>query len=303
MLDDLRNYSSGRFGVLTITLATLLSARPGVFDVLLRNTLCSCEVMTMQSIQRLLLAISLVVALYCPNAGAEGVTFNVYYRVLMIQTKNGQGTGFTIDVDGRQYLITAKHMVTDLQPEDTIRIWKYDAAHRLKWVGYKMKVLKCDDPVDIAVLIPHEQLTFSLPMEPRLGGGPVFGQDVFFVGFPVGMFMDVGTAFELAAPFGYVKKAIVSGIRTQKLQGAVKTQYVLDGLNIGGFSGSPVVYRPNGGNVDLEVVAVICSFTPDYGPILTTKEIRPEEARRKTTGKPGSFRKMATPTDLRSQRK
>ena len=73
----------------------------------------------MQSVRRLVLALSVVVFCFS-NAVAEGVSFNVFYRVLMIRTSNGQGTGFTLDVDGRQYVVTAKHMVAGLQPEDTM---------------------------------------------------------------------------------------------------------------------------------------------------------------------------------------
>jgi hypothetical protein len=231
----------------------------------------------MQPVQRLVLALCVVVASCCSNAGAEGVTFNVYYRVLMIQTTNGQGTGFTLDIDGRQYLITAKHMVAGLQPEDTIKIRKYDASRQPKWIDFKMRIFKCADPVDIAVLVPRDQLTMSISMESVLGGGPVFGQDVFFVGFP-GMFMKVvDTTFEMTSPFGYVKRAVVSGVRVEKIGETLVTQYVLDGLNIGGFSGSPVVYRPSG-NGELNVVAVISGFKPDLGPVLTPKEIRKGEA-------------------------
>jgi trypsin-like peptidase len=240
-------------------------------------TLCSCEVIIMQPVRRFVLALCLVVASCCSNAGAEGVTFNVYYRVLMIQTTNGQGTGFTLDVDGRQYLITAKHMVAGLHAEDTIKISKYDASRQPKWVDFKMKIFKCDDPVDIAVLVPRSQLTVSMSMEPVLGGGPVFGQDVFFVGFP-SMFMKVmETTFEMTSPFGYIKRAVVSGVSVEKRGGTLATQYVLDGHNIGGFSGSPVVYRPNG-NGDLVVVAVISGFKPDLVPILAPREIKKEEA-------------------------
>jgi hypothetical protein len=237
----------------------------------------------MQPVRRLFLVSCVVVALCCSNAGAEGVTLDVFYRVLMIRTRSGQGTGFTMDVEGRQYLITARHMVTGLQAEDTIQIRKYDASGHLQWVPFRMKIYKCDEPVDIAVLIPSEQLTFSTPMDPKLDGGPVFGQDV--VGFPGGRFTDVaaGATFQSNSPFGYVKRAVVSGISSVKIGGVTKTQYVLDGLNIGGFSGSPIVYRPNGGN--LQVVAVICGFTPDYGPVLTTKEIRREEATPEDYGK------------------
>jgi hypothetical protein len=178
----------------------------------------------MQPFRRLVLALS-VIAFCCSNAGAEGVSFNVYYRVLMIQTSNGQGTGFTIDIDGRQYLIRAKHMVTGLQPEDTIELRKYDASHQLKWVDLKMKIFKCDDPVDIAVLVPQEQLTAAVgPMDPT--SSVMFGQDVFFVGFPFGMSnVALVTTFQMTSPFGYVKKAVVSGITVTKIGETVNSEF------------------------------------------------------------------------------
>jgi hypothetical protein len=68
------------------------------------------------------------------------------------------------------------------------------------------------------------------------------------------------------------------------------------------------VYRPNGGNGDLEVVAVISGFTPDYGPILTPKEIRPEEATVEDYGKArivqkdGHTYRLEEPTEMKDER-
>jgi hypothetical protein len=226
----------------------------------------------------------------------------------MIQTSNGQGTGFTLDINGRQYLITAKHMVTGLQPEDTIQLRKYDASHQLKWVDFKMKIFKCDDPVDIAVLVPREQLTAAAgPMDPILD--VMTGQDVFFVGFPKGMSNEfVDATFVFTSPFGYVKRAVVSGLKVTKIGRKLSVEYFLDGLNIGGFSGSPMVYRPSG-NGELQVLGVITSFTPDYGPVLTPREIRPEEATpedkgkgRIVTTKDRHTYRLEEPTDMKDER-
>jgi hypothetical protein len=196
----------------------------------------------------------------------------------MIQTVKGQGTGFTLDIDGRQYLVTAKHIVAGLQPEDTIQVRRYDASGNLKWVNFRMKIFMCDDRVDIAVLIPPEQLTMSTHMDP-VSEGPVFGQDVYFVGFPFGSAMEFSAStIEITSPFGYVKRAMISSIKAGGTGEKRTVQYILDGHNIGGFSGSPVVYRPGGGNADPEVVAIMSSYTPDYGPVLTPKQIRREEA-------------------------
>ena len=79
-----------------------------------------------------------------------------------------------------------------------------------------MRIFKCDDPVDIAVLVPREQLTVSDPMEPAKDR-PMFGQDVYFVGFPFGLSMGFSvTPVGMTSPFGYVRKALISAIKMCK---------------------------------------------------------------------------------------
>lgn len=259
-------------------------------------------------VARYLIIVCMLASWLCPNVEADGVSFNVFLRVLMIKTPSGLGTGFTFDVDGRQYLITAKHMVTGLKPEDTIEIKKYDGAHQLKWVTLDVKVFKCDDPVDIAVLIPPEQLTVSMTLEVPTADNPVFGQDVFFVGFPEGTSSEAEFTFPTPFPLGLVKRAVVSGVRSKKVGDAKSTQFILDGYNIGGFSGSPVVYRPGNGGGELKVVAVISGFRADQAPVLTPKEIKPEQAtpedygRARVMVKDGHTFRLEESHDVRDQR-
>ena len=44
-------------------------------------------------------------------AWAQVPTSNVLYRVLKIRTAGSTGSAFTIEVDGKQYLITARHLL------------------------------------------------------------------------------------------------------------------------------------------------------------------------------------------------
>src|SRR5271157_2435182 len=83
------------------------------------------------------------------------VTSNVLRRTLLIQASE-TGTAFTIEVDNRQYIITAKHVVGTLpnEAESTIKIRKKSG-----WSDLKVRVFKCDEPVDIAVLVPPVQVT------------------------------------------------------------------------------------------------------------------------------------------------
>jgi hypothetical protein len=110
------------------------------------------------------------------------VTDHVFLRVRMIQAGKAQGTSFTLDVDGRQYLITAKHLVTGLNSDDVVKILQSDG-----WASVAVKVFRCAEPIDIAVLVPPEQLTVNLPLEPT-SAGIRFSQDMFFVGFPYDIF-------------------------------------------------------------------------------------------------------------------
>ena len=95
-------------------------------------------------------------------ADVVGVTANVLKRVVRISVGSASGTAFTIDVDGRHYLITAKHVVATVKAaEATIGV----CGDGGKCTDKLFTVLRCADPIDIAVLVPREILTvtFSLP--------------------------------------------------------------------------------------------------------------------------------------------
>jgi hypothetical protein len=133
-----------------------------------------------------------------------------------------------------------------------------------------MKIFKCDDPIDIAVLIPPEQLTVNFPLEPT-SAGLMYGQDVYFMGFPFGMYAKLSTSFELVYPFGFAKKGIFSA---DQFENNIHFRF-LDGYNIFGLSGAPVVFR--GTDFVYKVMGVVAGFKPDYGPVLVPKEIRRED--------------------------
>ncbi len=174
---------------------------------------------------------TIVLCLATPLASAQ-VTSNVFRRVLMVQVGSATATSFTIDVDGRQYLVTAKHVVAKLKAEDSISVSTNDL-----WTPVKVKVFRCADPIDIAVLVPPTQLTVSFALDPTMVGMR-YAQDVYFAGFPYGLSMEGKTVNGLY-PVAFVKKAIVSAIANES--GVIKI--FLDGHNNPGFSGGPIVYR------------------------------------------------------------
>jgi hypothetical protein len=222
-------------------------------------------------------SILILVFVCCATVQCMGQpTANVLRRVFLIQVGAPTATSFTIDVDGRQYLLTAKHVVAGLGAEGTINVRK-----GAQWMPLKVKVLRCDDPIDIAVLVPPEQISVTLQLEPT-SQGMIWGQDLFFVGFPydvsLGLFTD-GANINGGFPIGFIKKAIISASHID----GVAVSYYLDGHNNPGFSGSPVVFRDkNQESNTFKVLGVISGYRTEYSHVLEpvriqTSEITPED--------------------------
>jgi hypothetical protein len=196
------------------------------------------------------------------------ITSNVLLRVRMIQAGKAQGTSFTLDVDGRQYLITAKHIVAGLQSEDMVQILQSDG-----WSSVPVKVFRCDDPIDIAVLVPPTQLTVNFPLEPT-SAGIFFSQDMFFVGFPYDFF----TKHSLT-PIAFIKKGIMSA-RTHSAQAHEEgvSKIFIDGHNNPGFSGGPIVFRDlNRNDVVYKVAGVVSNYPSEITPVLKPEQITREQ--------------------------
>jgi S1-C subfamily serine protease len=210
-------------------------------------------------------------AILAPERSSAQVTANVLERVLRVRVNAGDpheatATAFTIDVDGREYLITAKHVVKGLKDEDRIDIFMNDS-----WSAFTMKIFRCEDPTDIAVLIPPHQLTvnFDLPFERSF----FFGQDGYFLGFPYGLQSKAGGA-NGPYPIAIIKRGVFSGIVVLNAEKKA-TQILLDGYNNPGFSGGPIVYRDmNQSGVVMKITGVVSGFIPEVVPVMKEHDIK-----------------------------
>ena len=230
---------------------------------------CAPMLCPLSSRRRTGAALSLALALFCLSGGASRaqLTTNVYDRVLMIRIGTNYGTGFALDVDGRQYLITAKHVIAGLGSEGSVLIFRNDA-----WTPLAVKVFRCDDPVDIAVLVPPTQLTVDYPLEATMKGVR-YGQDMYFAGFPYGLHTSA-PALNGGYPVAFVKKAVMSGEIVE--DGA--SEILLEGYNNPGFSGGPLVYRDLDRTASVfKVAGVVKGFRADIAPIFKQEEIRPDQ--------------------------
>lgn len=180
------------------------------------------------------------------------VTGEIIQQVFAIRTDAGTGTAFTVRLENKQYIVTARHVLDGDGThaiDDVIRI---DFQQGSTWHSVSCAVVGVGDTqFDIAVLAAPQLLArFD---ELALGtDGIVYGQDVYFLGFPFGLQGDVG-AVNNGYPLPYVKKAIVSMVN-----GPGRPNIVLDGINNVGFSGGPVVFRNGSGA--WQVAAVVSGF-------------------------------------------
>ncbi len=224
-----------------------------------------------------LIALSVALSVsFC--ASAQAPNSNVISRTRLIQFDGHAATAFTIDVDGKQYLVTAKHLVSSAHDGAKITI---QIRKRIGWDPLDVTVFKCSDPVDIAVLVPPKQVSVNYELVPDHAGDFV-GEEVYFIGFPFGEEHAI-TYPTMAGVIGIVKRATIAQLEyfpAEKVQ-----RLWLDGINNEGFSGSPVVfYGPRQSAIGsgqsttaLKVAGVITAYEPQITPVYDKTEIKEED--------------------------
>lgn len=186
------------------------------------------------------------------------LTFNVYDRVFFVRGAKYR-TAFTVDVDGKQYLVSARHVVDS---DRDLRIF-----HDRKWKACPATLVGSGTgEIDICILSPQIRLSSDIPLDPAIGEF-ILGQDVYFVGYPYKMWSDGGEIM-YGRPLPFVKKGTISaGLDPTD---DVKRIYV-DAINNEGFSGGPlVVARPN--TIDYRVIGVVSKFRIEYESVIDHKD-------------------------------
>jgi hypothetical protein len=178
-------------------------------------------------------------------------------RTFLIQCGSQQGTAFTYDRGGRQYIVTARHLISELSARTPFLL-----SHAGKWLEVPATVVGVGGgEVDIAVLASKGWATRTNGEVFQNNANIVYGQDVYFLGFPFGMFSDVGE-FTSRFPLPFVKKAIMSAMSL----GSNEAMY-LDGINNPGFSGGPVIGKL-GAIGPLAIMAVISGYNAADAKVL-----------------------------------
>lgn len=185
------------------------------------------------------------------------ITTNVIQRTFHIRVSDFIGTCFTIDVAEKQYIITARHVVSEISGTQKISIFHGD-----QWKDIDVTLVgHCDGEIDISVLATNVLLSPNYPL-PATMEGIVYGQDVYFLGFPYGMTGAIGE-MNHDFPLPFVKQAILSCLYTTP---AGNQLLFLDGHNNPGFSGGPVVFKEQN-KPDFKVAGVISGYRYNEEPI------------------------------------
>jgi len=172
------------------------------------------------------------------------VTANIIQRVFLVNSSTGSGTGFTIEHNGTQYLISARHIfepdwdydVRNLKDRQEITISIYRDN---EWVELNSIIYLSDNKdVDVIIFSLEKDLSPRHPISYDYKG-LVQGQSMFFLGFPYGKFFPDKFNINSKFPIPFVKKAICSTLQISRNDGWV---FYLDGHTNPGFSGGPIVF-------------------------------------------------------------
>jgi len=179
------------------------------------------------------------------------ITSNILKRVLHVKYKNNIGSAFTIDLQNKQFLVSARHIFEELIWQDTIEIMQNEV-----WKPLYLSPIFCENGVDIIVFPLSERLTPAEPLDVTMDGMTI-SQDAYFLWFPYGLRTELGDQNNYY-PFPFVKKCSVSAFDFSSTPKVI----FLDGHNNKGFSWWPLVFS-NPTTHKLQVAGVISSYVRD----------------------------------------
>ncbi len=178
---------------------------------------------------------------------------NIFYRTFFVRAAQ-YGTAFTLEINGKEYLVTARHLL-----DKSTGVHALQVLRKGQWYALDCSIVAVGrGELDIAVLRAPVRLTEpGFTVDPKFGDCFV-GQDMFFVGFPYKMSVDYGPNAD-GQPGVFVKKGTLSAVEA----GPPKMLYV-DAINNEGFSGGPLYYFRNGNLNDPCIAGVVSKFKVEH---------------------------------------
>ena len=186
------------------------------------------------------------------------VTSNVIQRTFKIRRSNSQGSAFTVDRGGKQYLATARHVVEGIRSGERVAV-----VHENQWKTVDVNVVGVGEgEADVVVLACLERLSPSHPLEPD-DTGFAYGQQAYFLGFPFG-WDSGGEHINNGLPLPFVKAGVISAFT---VDGPIRKIYIDAHVNKG-FSGGPLVFSPPGHQHTFQVAGVVVGYPKQFQPVV-----------------------------------
>lgn len=173
------------------------------------------------------------VILLIANTAFGQISTHVTSRVIRFKEDLGQAAAFTIEVDGHQYIITAKHNLKKATASIKFKLFLNE-----KWSAFTADAIyPFDEDADMVAFDVDKKVT----VETSLGteGKISIGQQVYFVGYPHGLATRGGLK-QKGLEIAFVKAGVLSAIDARN---ADKVIYYVDGAANPGFSGGPIVVK------------------------------------------------------------
>jgi hypothetical protein len=229
-------------------------------------------------------------------------TSNILTRISMVQSQFFRGSIFSIDVDNREYWITAKHVLNGKQHPPygvvseksvVLKILRQKGVGE-QWLDETFAVIDPGNDIDVVVLAPTSPiLTDPVPSLVTQSDGLFLGGDCEFLGFPYGGGWRIGTGPQ-AMWMPFVKHCTVSSFSS--FGNEEKRIWVLDGINNEGFSGGPVVF---GTGLQQRLFAVVSGFYTE--PVEVVPFLAPRLAPEKKHRQPASSKPVNNKTEAREK--
>ena len=187
---------------------------------------------------------------------ADTMPVDILRQTFQVRTAEGTGTAFTVEVDGRQYIVTAQHVIGSMA-SGSLDMQTSSAGWRQVPI---MAVGMAGPPVDVAVMATDSALgsRSSVPV----GVSTVsYGQAVRFLGYPFGLdFTSIPGV--RTAPLPFIKAGILSALRPVPNEDGLLELFV-DAAGNPGFSGGPLILprnsTGNGNSVAWHMAGVVTS--------------------------------------------
>ena len=152
----------------------------------------------------------------------------------MSEDEYPHGTGFVIDVDDTQCVLTASHVIP-VSRTDPYVDWSIEYRRRRQWrrLDYQTHPRFTSQEEDLAFIILRDKIANS-DVEVSLGVGAQLGQEVLIAGFPKVDDMTDGSNLR-GFPYPHVRRGSIESWTVSP------RTYLIDGFVAPGYSGGPVI--------------------------------------------------------------